>query len=146
MKALSILQPWADAILTGAKRVENRTWYTNYRGPFLIHAGKKFDGEGMEFIMDVYKDIGLALARPLLSAAPVRRGVILGRATLVDCVKAEDAPEGQERWALGPWCFVIADPISFTEPVPLKGALGFFDVPDSAIASSSISARGEASL
>ena len=38
MKCLSILQPWAWAIIHGGKDVENRTWRTAYRGPLLIHA------------------------------------------------------------------------------------------------------------
>ena len=45
MKALSIQQPWAWMILYGTKRVENRTWATSFRGPFLIHAGLKADRE-----------------------------------------------------------------------------------------------------
>lgn len=45
MKAISIQQPWAWAIFNG-KPVENRKWSTAYRGPLLIHAGKKFDGPG----------------------------------------------------------------------------------------------------
>jgi hypothetical protein len=40
MKALSIQQPWAWAIIHAGKRVENRTWSTRFRGPFFIHAGK----------------------------------------------------------------------------------------------------------
>ena len=40
MKALSIRQPWAWAILYAGKRIENRTWSTNYRGPLLIHAAR----------------------------------------------------------------------------------------------------------
>lgn len=32
MKALSIQQPWAWAIVKRDKRVENRTWPTTYRG------------------------------------------------------------------------------------------------------------------
>lgn len=40
MKALSIRQPWAWAIVNAGKRVENRTWETRYRGPILIHAAK----------------------------------------------------------------------------------------------------------
>ena len=40
MKALTILQPWATLIAVGAKKVETRSWATNYRGPLAIHAGK----------------------------------------------------------------------------------------------------------
>jgi hypothetical protein len=37
MKALSIQQPWAWAIIAGHKDVENRSWYTHHRGSLLIH-------------------------------------------------------------------------------------------------------------
>ena len=40
MKALTICQPYAGAILDGRKRVENRTFRTEYRGELIIHAGK----------------------------------------------------------------------------------------------------------
>ncbi len=46
MKALSIRQPWAWLIANGYKDIENRSWRTNFRGEFLIHAGKKFDSAG----------------------------------------------------------------------------------------------------
>lgn len=37
---ISVRQPWASAIACGAKRIETRSWKTDYRGPLLIHAGK----------------------------------------------------------------------------------------------------------
>jgi hypothetical protein len=40
MKAITICQPYAGAIMDGRKRVENRGWRTNYRGQLIIHAGK----------------------------------------------------------------------------------------------------------
>lgn len=43
LRALSIRQPWVAAILYGPKRVENRTWKTNYRGPLVIHASTRRD-------------------------------------------------------------------------------------------------------
>jgi len=41
MKALTIRQPWANLIATGQKRIELRTWSTDYRGELLIIAGKQ---------------------------------------------------------------------------------------------------------
>ena len=38
MKAVSVHQPWAWAILHAGKNVENRTWATRHCGPLLIHA------------------------------------------------------------------------------------------------------------
>ncbi|MCP4687042.1 MAG: ASCH domain-containing protein, partial [Desulfobacterales bacterium] len=49
MKALSIRQPWAWLIANGYKDIENRSWRTSFRGEFLIHAGKKFDGAGWDW-------------------------------------------------------------------------------------------------
>lgn len=39
MKCLSVKQPFAGLIAAGTKRLEIRTWQTNYRGPLLICAG-----------------------------------------------------------------------------------------------------------
>ena len=40
MKALSVRQPWAYAIIYALKDIENRGWPINYRGDILIHAAK----------------------------------------------------------------------------------------------------------
>ena len=40
LPALSIRQPWAWMILNAGKDIENRSWQTDYRGRFLIHAAK----------------------------------------------------------------------------------------------------------
>jgi hypothetical protein len=39
VKALSIRQPWADAIMAGWKTVENRTWEPTHRGDLALHTG-----------------------------------------------------------------------------------------------------------
>jgi len=41
MKAISLWQPWAWAILHAGKDVENRTWPTHHRGPLLLHVAKR---------------------------------------------------------------------------------------------------------
>ena len=45
MKALTVSQPWAWAIISGRKRVENRTWSTPVRGRIAIHSAKKQDAD-----------------------------------------------------------------------------------------------------
>ena len=118
-KALSIRQPWAALIYGGVKPVENRTWSTNFRGWFAIHAGKKFDMEGQKIIVDM---IGENPYEKPLSPIEYPRGGIVGVAKLVDCVTEMDSP-----WFCGPYGFVIEDarPITF---IPCKGRLGFFDI------------------
>lgn len=74
MKVLTIKQPWATLIMQGDKRFEFRSWQTKYRGDLLIHAGKGIDKEAMK-----------RLAKYLPDEIPL--GKILGKVTLVDCVK-----------------------------------------------------------
>lgn len=120
MKALSIRQPWAWLILYGGKDFENRDWATKFRGPFLIHASKGMTtreyGEVRDFLMDRVKT---KLPRP----EDLLRGGIVGRADLVDCVTESESP-----WFFGDYGFKLANikPLPFR---PLRGALGFFDVP-----------------
>jgi hypothetical protein len=81
-KAISIKQPWAWAIIEGLKRVENRSWPTNYRGPLLIHAGLNEDHLGW-----------LALDRMGIEFPDeVERGGIIGMVDLIDCVRDHPSP------------------------------------------------------
>jgi hypothetical protein len=58
----------------------------------------------------------------------LQRGGVVGSVEIVDCVAASDSP-----WFVGDYGFVLRNPqvLPFT---PFKGALGFFDVPRSALA------------
>jgi hypothetical protein len=48
---LTMRRPWGSLMLVpeelGGKRVENRSWATDYRGPVLLHAGTRVDGTGL---------------------------------------------------------------------------------------------------
>lgn len=46
MKAISLWQPWAWAVLCLGKDVENRVWRTNHRGPLILHAAQRRAGVG----------------------------------------------------------------------------------------------------
>lgn len=48
MKALTLTQPWATLVALREKRVETRSWATNYEGPLAIHAAKGFPGWAKE--------------------------------------------------------------------------------------------------
>jgi hypothetical protein len=110
VKALSIQQPWAWLIAAGHKDIENRTWPTRFRGRFLIHAGKKFDGHRDEWDWP-------SIERP----ASFDMGGIIGEAEIVDCITGSPSP-----WFAGPFGFVIRN----ARLVPFRscrGMLGFFD-------------------
>lgn len=122
MKCLSIQQPWAWAILYAGKRIENRTWYTNFRGRIWIHAGMRVDRASIEDLADEIRSV--PEPRP-----PAYRGAIVGRASIVDCVRVHSVAHDQRCWANGPWCFVLDDVEPLATPIPLKGRLGLFEAP-----------------
>lgn len=134
IRAITVCQPYASLIIgwegmaeSVRKLVENRTWPCRLPMPFplLIHAGKSrkwlatWDG-------------------PVPDDMPF--GVILGRVTLVGCIKPRHIESDlTDRWrylrdhqhASGPYCFVLQNPERFEKPIPYRGAQGFFGVPDS---------------
>ena len=120
MKALSLKQPWAWAVFHG-KDVENRTWKTNYRGTLLIHASQIFDWDGWLWMRNNRHKIGI-LAPP---KALFTKGAILGMVNIVDCVKHHASP-----WFFGPYGFMLKDPSLLGCPIPYKGQLGIFEIPD----------------
>lgn len=125
MRALSIRQPWAYAILTGAKPVENRNWPTNVRGRVLIHASKKEErGDVYPVLWRVARQLGRSLDDIEIDYhARKNLGCIVGVATIADCVT-----EHPSEWFVGTHGFVMRDPVFLPEPIPCKGALGFFYV------------------
>lgn len=122
MKTLSIRQPWASLIIAGIKPVENRTWKSNYRGPLLIHASKKFDHEGLKWVAGKYEydlfhpDYQIALA------SQEERGGIIGSVNMIDCVTHHPS-----EWFFGPYGFVFEDPKELPF-LPCPGKLSFFEV------------------
>jgi hypothetical protein len=122
VKALSIHQPWAWAILHAGKTVENRGWSTNYRGPLLIHASKTRSSYDREAKLDWLKVYGVALSR----WEDLVTGAIVGVVDLVDCLPASQV--SPSRWVEGPVCWVLENPRSFPEAVPYRGAQGLFDI------------------
>jgi hypothetical protein len=116
MKALSIQQPWAWAILYLGKDIENRDWRypPKFRGKFFIHTGKKIDKEGYEYISDTMR-FGLPRIGDL------QTGGIVGSAEITSCVTHSNSP-----WFFGPQGLVIAN-AKYIDFIPMLGKLGFFE-------------------
>lgn len=121
--ALSIRQPWAYAIISGRKNIENRDWSTKFRGKICIHAAKtliKCDYEDdFEFIVETQDVLKFGSSFP--GKNELSFGAIIGMAEIVDCIDASDSP-----WFFGKYGFVLEN-IQSIDPIPCKGALGLFD-------------------
>ena len=129
IKALTICQPYAGVIMDGRKRVENRTWRTNYRGPLVIHAGKSLQW------MKTWND---ETDGPLPSEMPL--GAVVGTAELTavyikaDVVSQFWDPEcthphkwiADHRHASGPFIWVLETVKRLTTPIEWNGKQGLW--------------------
>ncbi len=135
MKALTIAQPYAELIALGQKRVENRVWWTRYRGPLYIHAGKSRQWLDTEFSHDGYE-----IDRPTgIYLSMMDFGAVIATAELIDCIHVDTILRGacdeQYPWlrahkhVSGPYCWVLDHVLRLSKPVPYRGAQGLFDIP-----------------
>lgn len=171
MRAITVRQPWAWAIIHGGKNVENRSRNIagSYRGPVAIHAGKTYGGatsrnSAWESLSDALDAEGCP---PWESASTDCRGVIIGVVDLVDAHLVKQSNDGMSnvcfdnRTPIGsicsPWAqnyvefptwrgyhLVLANPRPIT-PIPCRGRLGLWTLPDdiAAIAAAATQEDGE---
>lgn len=133
MKCLSVSQPYADLIINGKKTIELRSWNTNYRGEFLIHAPLKIR----------YDD-----CKRLKIRTKLVRGAIVGKAEIYYVKKYNSSSEVRKDSAKHfasknlynrKYGFCLRNAKVFRVPIPCKGRLGFFDVmPDKKLKKSQI--------
>lgn len=136
MKCLSVRQPHADDIMSGRKWPENRSWKTNYRGELGIHASGT--GERTGIILGTVELIDCVPFRSLRDVAyrdrtakgPRRDAAIdlakrISKATGIPLRKLAEHPG----WGYveGPFCWIVARPVVFDEPIPAKGRLGLWN-------------------
>jgi hypothetical protein len=102
LKALTIREPYATAIIAGRKPVEVRTWTTSYRGMLLIHSSN---------IASDQSDWPDPLPR-------LNPGHILGFAELWKIEEHEDF-----------YAWHLRAPNQFFRPIPCRGSLSIWTVP-----------------
>jgi ASCH domain len=119
LRALTIRQPWAWAVIHAGKDVENRRWKTSYRGALLIHAANDADPEGAARLLWTMADPE-AFGQP--RAAFEARGAVIGLVYLADILT--DSPS---RWA-EPGCYhwVLEFPSPVEPPVSCRGRPGLW--------------------
>ena len=129
MKALSLWQPWASAMAFGIKKIETRSWFTNYRGPLLIHAAKKVIPWPSAYIQTAFDAVAF-------QPDDLPLGQILCRVDLVDCqrITLGNRPhEGLERefgdYTPGRYMW-ITENLQLLSPFPFRGRQGLFNIPE----------------
>ena len=118
IRALTIVQPWAQCITDFGKNVENRSWNTHFRGYFAIHASQKKEPARFENCRHSYK--------VKLTPDEVPYGAIIGFAELVDVVNKKTLKPHTKKWFEGEHGFELANTIRLKKPVKVRGALNFW--------------------
>jgi len=138
MKALTVKQPWAWAIIHGGKDVENRSRPTKHRGQLYIHAGVAESKEARAWpaIRAAFTHHGITLDDPMVG---MPRGHVIGTVDVIDCHHADDCLEKHYNYIDGHWTepcsewsmpdqyhWVLANPQPVT-PFPMQGKLGIWN-------------------
>ena len=122
MKCLSVSQPFADLIISGEKSIELRSWNTNFRGEFLIHAPLKIKFEDSKRLKIKKKFV---------------TGAIIGKAQLYDVKKYDSIKQvrleqkfhlASKKYQKKTYGFILKNARPLRIPIPWKGQLGLFDV------------------
>lgn len=121
MKALTVRNPWAWAIIHAGKRIENRTRRTHFRGRFYIHAGVAVPN--FQNLIDCESRLWATQGCP--DANEFCYGALIGTAELVDCIYSDDlvGPWG-EPYA---WHWVLDNVRPLKRPIPARGQLGLWE-------------------
>lgn len=131
MKALTVLQPFASALVRGVKPVENRTWPpppSLKLGEWLvIHAGKKVIDYHRPWLNERWAEVSTGFKEGF------PRGVIIGACRYngvsgpIPTAKAEQL---YGPWAFGPYCWRFDAFVAFPEKqhIPAIGKQGLWSL------------------
>lgn len=135
LKALTLHQPWAQLVAAGHKRIETRSWQTEYRGLLAIHAAQRQPGETELFTTMAENGIDLHGIGPF----NVHHGAIVAIATLADVVPTNylldsdsggrytsELPYGD--FSHGRYAWLLEDIQALSEPFPISGHQGLWNV------------------
>lgn len=94
IKAITLWQPWASLLFQAeGKRIETRTWGTNYRGRLAIHSGKRVFKSSRQFdrnfLLALAAAFGVSDVEALKLPSRLPLGVILGEVLLVGCYQIQ---------------------------------------------------------
>ena len=112
MKAFTIYQPYAFAVVSGLKRYETRRRRTNIRGCVAVHAAK-----------GTPRFVTMALDMALPEHLTLHHGAVIGTVEIVDCVPVEEIRDSLTElekalgdYSPGRFAWVLQNPEMFDHP------------------------------
>lgn len=129
MKVLSLTEPYATIIKEGKKKIETRSWKTNYRGKLYIHASSTK-------IPKEYKENKDLMA--LVDINKLNYGNIICSCELVDCIEMTDEFIASVKlnkdkyvsgiYAKGRYAWILKNIEVLDNPIKAKGHLGIWNL------------------
>jgi hypothetical protein len=138
LRAITLHQPWAWAVLVLSKRVENRTWKPSRRqlvpmDPLVIHAGMTVDRKGLSWLKMAQAERRLPEADwdvHIPSADDFYRenmGRLTDRGAVVGVVSYRGVIQSsRDPYFVGPFGWLLEDRIPLCSTVPARGAQGLW--------------------
>ena len=129
MKVLSLTEPYATLIKEGKKKIETRSWKTNYRGELYIHSSSTKIPKEYKNNIDLIS---------LVDIDKLNYGNIICSCELVDCIEMTD--EFVEKikknkneyisgiYAKGRYAWILKDIKVLDKPIKAKGHLGIWNL------------------
>lgn len=140
IKGISIRPPYATWLSNPGwfinaaikpKTIENRNkdFTGGYRGLVFLQQSKTFESDAIPF--------WLSQCAEMKDAIPTHQedyplGAIVGCAELTKVITVQD-PEAKDPWFCGPYGLVLANAKPIDPPIPYKGQLGLFSIPESVL-------------
>lgn len=128
IKALTLWQPYASAIVLGLKKFETRSWATKYRGRIAIHSSLKPLSKSYLALAEKY---GISNTPPKIPL-----GKVLAICELEDCIlmdeefiKSQDPAEIDfGDWRIGRYAWKLRVVEIFHEPKSTRGYQGLWNL------------------
>ena len=129
MKVLSLIEPYATIIKEGKKKIETRSWKTNYRGKLYIHASSTKISKECRENEELMK---------LVDIDNLNYGYIVCVCELIDCVEMTDefiekVKKNKDEYisgdyAIGRYAWILNDVKILNKPIKVKGHLGIWNL------------------
>jgi ASCH domain len=119
ISGLTIHQPWTNLIVSGVKKIENRSWKPSEDmiGSYIaIHSGKSFDYIGA---LMVEREFGIRITEATSSMGAI---VAVGRLERI-------VTHSPDPWFYGPYGWVLTEVTPIT-PIPCRGSQRLWALPE----------------
>lgn len=151
MKALTILQPWATLLTVvfgfeelRVKQFETRSWWTSYRGPLAIHAGKSTKYLHLcneEPFRSVLITAGRGTEKHGVDVGLLPLGAVIATSELAGYLRIPDSRVNKYiktneqvklelafgDWSSGRYAWRLDNVKELPEPIPAKGKQGLWE-------------------